>query len=204
MTYYEFSFNYTDEYYELKSLYTNMSNSNPSIKFKSSSGDITKGIKWIWASNRFTLNYFRRFFQSINLEEKLRNLFNSDFIIRGASFIILEQAKVEHSEFHYDTFSRYDTDDTNILTIIFPLFKIDKKMGNLEFKNGLKTDIYEYYPDKIVIWDSNKFLHRTQPYQCDIPMKRVLVSVNLSTDEKWAVNTINNTLKYQGSELWVC
>ena len=77
-------------------------------------------------------------------------------------------------------------------------------MGNLEFKNGLKTDIYKYYPDKIVIWDSNKFLHRTQPYQCDIPMKRVLVSVNLSTDEKWAVNTINNTLKYQGSELWVC
>ena len=86
MTYYEFSFNYTDEYYELKSLYTNMSNSNPSIKFKSSSGDITKGIKWIWASNRFTLNYFRRFFQSINLEEKLRNLFQFRFHYKRSKF----------------------------------------------------------------------------------------------------------------------
>jgi hypothetical protein len=204
MTYHEFCFSFTNEYYELKSLYSNMSKINTGIKFKSSSGDITKGIKWIWASNKCTLNYFKRFFQSINLKEKLRSIFNSEFILRGASFIILEQSKVKDSEFHYDTFSRYDTEDTNILTIIFPLFKIDEKMGNLEFKNGLETDIYEYYPNKLVIWDSNKFLHRTQPYECDKPKKRVLVSVNLSTNEDWAVKTINNTLKHQGSELWVC
>lgn len=207
MTYYEFYFNHTKEYDELKSIFSNINeythDHSKNIKFNLSSGDITSGIKWIWASNRFTLNYFQRFFDSINLEKKLKTFCDADFIIRGASFIVLEQSKVENSEFHYDAFSHYDTSDTNILTIIFPLYKIDETLGNLEYKGEEDINVYKYHPNKIIVWDSSKFLHRTQPYQTDIIYKRVLVSVNLSTDQEWAINTINLSLKHQGNILWI-
>ena len=55
----------------------------------------------------------------------------------------------------------------------------------------------------LIMWDSCKFLHRTQPYTLTKPKQRVLVSVNLSTDVAWAVKTINTCLKYQGNQLWI-
>ena len=75
-------------------------------------------------------------------------------------------------------------------------------INNLEYKiNDSETKIYDYDVNKIIMWDSCKFVHRTQPYKLNYPKKRVLVSVNLSTNEKWAVNTVNKCLKYQGNNL---
>jgi len=209
MSYSEFSFEYTDEYYMLKKLYENInpllkSNTNheivisPNIEFNVFHGDITKGIKWIWASTKPALNYFTKFFESINLEEKL-DMFSSKFIIRGASFITLNTSEVIESDFHLDAVSQYDNSDTNILTIIFPLYPIDINMGNLEYEDAGGIKVYKYKPNNIIVWDSCKFSHRTQPYVLDEEKKRVLVSINLSTEEVWAVNTINKCLRAQGA-----
>ena len=134
MSYSEYQFRHTKEYCELKNLYEyidkdiNISsnseiNLNP-IKFDSFQGDVTKGIKWIWAGNQQTLDYFTNFFESIGLDEKLTNRSSKKFVIRGASFITLNQSHVTDSSFHLDAMSQYDTDATNILTIIFPLYEI--------------------------------------------------------------------------------
>ena len=42
-------------------------------------------------------------------------------------------------------------------------------------------------------------MHRTQPYRLEKKKRRVLVSINLVSDEEWAIRSISNTLKYQGN-----
>jgi len=172
------------------------------IKFDTFQGDITKGIKWCWAGNSIALEYFTNFFESIDLDNKLLALYSNKFYIRGASFITLNQREVLDSNFHLDAMSPYDddNDDTNILTIIFPLYEIDKLMGHLEYKSKEDTKIYTYKKNRLVIWDSCKFLHRTQPYSIPESRNRVLVSINLSTQEDWARYTISNCLKGQGAK----
>ena len=208
MIFSEYEFYHTDEYKKLKLLYTNNDNDNNDLhaKFSILEGDITKGIKWIWADNKYTLSYFSNFLESINIYEKIKHFTMSteEFKIRGASFIVLNQSEVINSDFHYDTISQYDNHYTNIITLIFPLYTLEKDMGGLEYKiNDSETKIYDYDVNKIIMWDSCKFVHRTQPYKLNYPKKRVLVSVNLSTNEKWAVNTVNKCLKYQGNNLKV-
>ena len=213
MSYSEYQFRYTKEYYELKNLYESidkainiLSNSeinlNP-IKFDSFQGDVTKGIKWIWAGNQQTLDYFTNFFESINLGEKLTNRSSNKFIIRGASFITLNQSQVIDSSFHLDAMSQYDTKSANILTILFPLYEIEEGMGHLEYKNNGDIEVYTYKTDNIIVWDSCKFLHRTQPYSIPKSKTRVLVSINLTTDELWAINTLKNCLNSQGAKFLV-
>ena len=133
MSFSEFDFNFTKEYYLLKKLYENINQKNNS-NFNDHDGDITEGIKWIWANNISTLNFFKNFFDSINLDEKLKK-YSSKFIIRGASFITINKKEVSDSVFHLDVMSPYDDSTTNILTIIFPLYLIDNLMGNLEYRD---------------------------------------------------------------------
>ena len=143
MIFSEYEFYHTDEYKKLKLLYTNNDNDNNDLhaKFSMLEGDITKGIKWIWADNKYTLSYFSNFLESINIYEKIKHFTMSteEFIIRGASFIVLNQSEVVNSDFHYDAISQYDNHYTNIITLIFPLYPLEKDMGGLEYKiNGAK------------------------------------------------------------------
>jgi hypothetical protein len=202
MSYFEYDFDHTKEYYDLKNVYTNYSKID-NIKFNLFQGDITTGINWIWAENENTLNYFTRFLDSININDILTNISNEKFIVRGASFITIDHNIVNNSDFHYDVISQCDGDDTHILTILFPLYELEKDMGHLEYKKNEETKVYTYDINKLIIWDSCKFLHRTQPYVIREPKHRVLVSINLSTDKKWAVDAVNNCLRYQGNLLWI-
>ena len=112
-------------------------------------------------------------------------------------------AYVIDTQFHYDIMSQYDTDETNIITILFPLYSLDKAMGGLEYNVSNTSTVYKYKLNHIIMWDSCKFLHRTQPYVIKEPKHRVLVSINLSTDKKWAVDAVNNCFRYQGNLLWI-
>ena len=202
MTYFEFGFKHTNEYTNLKQIYENKNNFS-NIKFNLFQGDITTGINWIWAENENTLNYFTRFLDSINIDKKLKEISNETFKLRGASFITIDHNIVNSSDFHYDVSFQYDRNDTDILTILFPLYELEEDMGHLEYKKNDETKIYTYDINKLIIWDSCKFLHRTQPYVITEPKHRILVSINLSTDKKWAVDAVNNCLRYQGNLLWI-
>ena len=209
----EYAITHNSQYDELKKMYESIESyinsiSNTKIKksgleFNVFQGDITKGIKWTWASNTKTLKYFSDFFESIHLDDKLLSFSKFKFTIRGASFITLNESKIENSDFHFDSVSHHDNNDTNIVTVIFPLYKIAKDVGHLEYKHFGKNKRYNYNPHKLIVWDSCKFLHRTEPYNVNTEVNRVLVSVNLSTDYNWAKYTINKSLEYQGNTLWI-
>lgn len=168
-------------------------------KFNNYTGDITKNIRWTWAINNDSLSLFQNYLQPINKE--INDFFGNDFKVFGASFITLYEDEVNNTQFHLDTNSQYDDiNNTNILTIIFPLY-IDNDMGGLEYLNyhTKEIEIYKYKKDKLFIWDSCKLEHRTQPYKLKKKKKRVLVSLNLTSKEEWALISIEKSLTCQGN-----
>ena len=217
MTYYEHPFKSNSQHKTIQSIYESIDSliaidtvstidtifNDDLLTFNVQQGDITNGIKWTWATSLSTLHYFDAFFTSIDLETTLRKISPYKFTIRGSSFITLNKSCVENSDFHYDAVSHHDTPDTNILTVIFPLYDIDKDVGHLNYMENNIQKVYTYTKNKIIVWDSCKFLHKTQPYNVDKNVKRVLVSINLSTDYDWAKYTINRSLQSQGNKLWI-
>jgi len=209
MIHIEIPFNFSDKYFQLKSIYDNISSqviTNQGIihvdnyLFNNYLGDITKGIKWTWAINKKSFSLFEEAIEEIR--PIINDYFHNDFILRGCSFITLFEKEVSNSDFHFDITSHYDKKETtNTLTLIFPLY-IEEDMGNLEYKDILKeTKVYKYKQDNIFVWDACKLEHRTQPYSLTEKKKRVLVSMNFSTKEEWSVVSVNNSLKCQGNKI---
>ena len=210
MNYFEFKLNNNNNDKQLKLLkqvYDNISddidNKNGQIttdnySFNNFTGDITKNIKWTWASNKESLLLFSNIIN--NNISLINKFFNNNFKIIGSSFITLYDKEVSESSFHLDINSIYDSKSTsNILTLIFPLY-INDNMGGLEFYDLNDTiNLYKYEFNKAIIWDACKFQHRTQPYSLQKNKKRVLASINLSTLEPWALQTTCDTLKHQGN-----
>jgi hypothetical protein len=171
------------------------------INFNNFKGDITKDIVWTWIINKEGLKLFTKFLQDIDLVNNLNQIYNNDFHILGISFITVNKKEVldVESEYHYDILSQYDTvSKTNILTVLIPL-KIEDGMGGLEYylNNILykcKYNIGEYYS-----FDSSKVKHRTQPFKLDHPKIRVLISINLSSNQKWAIEAAKKCTYYQGN-----
>ena len=209
MLYSEFQFEHTKEYYKIKELYeifkekintsSNIQIRHHDIVLDVFNGDVADDIKWSWAGNQKTLDYFLVFFDSIKLNEKLKSIYSNKFTIRGASFITINKKFVIDSKFHLDAGSQYDTNDSNILTILFPLY-LDKQLGNLEYKSGREIKVYKYKTNNIIVWDSCKFIHRTQPYNSPNKTTRVLVSVNLTSNILWSKKTLENCLLNQGAK----
>lgn len=172
------------------------------LKFNNCSGDITKGIIWTWAINDESYYIFTRFFDKINLINNLNSLFNNYFEILGISFITLNKNEIKNNQsfFHHDILSPYDTDKTNILTVLIPL-QISSGMGGLEYMIDEDVIKYNYKIGEYIVFDSSKVKHRTMPFKISSAEKRVLLSVNLSSKAKWAITaTINNT-SHQGNIL---
>ena len=167
------------------------------LKFNNHIGDITKGIKWTWAINENSIDLFEKCVDS--LKPMINKSFKNKFNIFGASFITLNKKEVKDSEFHLDVNSFDDMkEETNILTLIFPLY-IEDDMGGLEYMDNREKKIYKYNFDDVIVWDACKLMHRTQPYRLEKKKRRVLVSINLVSDEEWAIRSISNTLIYQGN-----
>lgn len=111
-----------------------------SLKFNNHIGDITKVIKWTWAINENSMDLFEKCVDS--LKPMINKSFKNKFNIFGASFITLNKKEVKDSEFHLDINSFDDEEEeTNILTLIFPLY-IEDDIGGLEYMdNSEKKDI---------------------------------------------------------------
>lgn len=192
------------DYTELKSvfdkIYPKIMSSEGEIieqkyKFNNHLGDITKDIRWTWAINQEAKDLFN----IKHIMKQINDFFHNDFIIQGCSFITLYNKEILNSSFHMDVTSHYDSEEsTHTLTMIFPLY-IENDMGSLEYKENQDIKIYKYCPKKALIWDACKFEHRTQPYTLKENKKRVLVSLNLSSEEEWARKTVINSLRCQGN-----
>ena len=208
MNYFELKLNNGNNSHKLlKEIYDNISDdiikkdgiiSYDSYIFNNFVGDITKNIKWTWAINKQSLSLFKNIINNYILD--INNYFKNNFKIIGGSFITLYDDNISESDFHLDINSNYDIKtSSNVLTIIFPLY-INDNMGNLQYYDSHNLiNTYKYNIDKAIIWDACKFNHRTEPYQLSKKEKRVLVSMNLASNEQWAIQTTNNTLKYQGN-----
>ena len=206
MTHIEIAFEFSEAYVKLKKLYDEISEDIVTTKgaietkkylLNNHAGDITKNINWTWAINKNSFNIFKKFISP--LKNKINTFFGNKFYLIGCSFITLYEKEVKLSDFHYDISSQYDIPDiTNTLTLIFPLY-IEDGMGNLEYKEEGETKVYQYQKNKIFAWDACKLEHRTQPYSLTEKKKRVLVSMNLSTNEEWAEKSVRLSLKYQGN-----
>ena len=173
------------------------------INFNNYNGDITKNINWTWIINKLGLKLFSEFMLEIDLLNNLNENYNNDFHIIGISFITIntQEIKEKDSEFHHDILSQYDIPSkTNILTVLIPL-KIDEGMGGLEYY--LDSNIYncKYKIGECYTFDSSKLKHRTEPFKLDIKKKRVLISINLSSSQDWAIKDAKRSTYYQGNYL---
>ena len=205
MTHTEIAFEFSEAYVKLKNFYDEISEDIVSTKgpiktkkylLNNHVGDITKNINWTWAVNKNSFNIFKKFISP--LKSKINTFFGNKFSLIGCSFITLYEKEVKLADFHYDISSQYDRPGiTNTLTLIFPLY-IEEGMGNLEYKEEGKIEVYQYQKNKIFVWDACKLEHRTQPYSLTEKKKRVLVSMNLATNEEWAEKSVRYSLRYQG------
>ena len=167
------------------------------FNFNNYIGDVTKGIRWTWAVNPSSLELFTDCITGT--EHTINDFFRNEFKVFGASFITLYEKEIVDSEFHLDINSHYDKPTiTNTLTLLFPLY-IEDDMGGLEYKESGEIKLYKYNKNKMFIWDACKLYHRTQPYKLQNKKKRVLVSLNLVSNEQWAIESVNSSLNYQGN-----
>lgn len=205
MTHFEISLIFNDNYYQLKKIYQKIEKNILSkegkidledYQFNNYIGDITKNINWTWAINKKSIQLFQNILDQFLGE--INNFFKNEFNLIGASFITLYESEVLDTDFHYDINSQYDNEKCNTITLIFPLL-IEEDMGNLEYIENQETKIYKYQKNKVLVWDACKFEHRTQPYKLTEKKKRVLVSMNLSSNEDWAIKSVSNSLKWQGN-----
>ena len=205
MTHFETQLIFNDYYFQLKNIYQKIEKkilskegkiNSEDYQFNNYIGDITKNINWTWAINKKSIQLFKNILDQF--QEEINNFFENEFNLVGASFITLYESEVSNTDFHYDINSYYDDEKCNTITLIFPLF-IEEDMGNLEYIENQETKIYEYQKNKVLVWDACKFEHRTQPYKLTEKKKRVLVSMNLSSNEEWAIKSVTNSLKCQGN-----
>lgn len=177
---------------------------NGGIIFNTQRGDITDDIKWSWALNKISLGYFDQFLKSINFYNNIESIIGDKFSIRGASFIVLDKLTVSDTQFHLDVIDTSKLFDlnTSLLTLIFPLFRLSEGLGHLEYKElSGEIKLYKYKTDEILVWDACKFEHRTQPFTVEKKYKRVLVSINLSTEDIMAKAALDNATISQGNLL---
>ena len=68
----------------------------------------------------------------------------------------MNKKEVKDSEFHLDVNSFDDEkEETNILTLIFPLY-IEDDMGGLEYMDNREKKLYKYNFDDVFVWDACK------------------------------------------------
>jgi hypothetical protein len=171
------------------------------IEFNNYIGDITKNIYWTWVTNQNAKKIFNNFFEDIELVYNLNILYNNNFSILGVSYITLDTDEIldKDSVFHHDILSYYDDiNETNILTVLLPII-FEENMGGLEYITDDTKQTYRYQLGEVIVFDSSKVKHRTLPFKIESKKKRVLLSVNLSSDKQWAISATKTITQSQGN-----
>lgn len=132
----------------------------------------------LWLSNNDAETYalFRRFFDSLGIEEEVRKLVDyREKIIMYCGFLVIGD-RAPASQWHCDY-----TPDANAFTLITPLFELEPGHGHLLYKLGNETQRYQYTLGEAIFF-GEKTAHTTEPYEPS-EKKRILLSMTFGTDK---------------------
>lgn len=141
-------------------------------------------LLWVSCADRRTYDVFRRFADSLEIQEDLKELVdvNNEPVMYCGFYVIGKGLDKEN--WHVDYFAK-----ANAYTLITPLLELDSAHGNLLYRDAQTGTVYKYqYSSGEAIIFGEGFTHSTQPYPRSARM-RVLLSFTVGTDkpEYWPV-----------------
>ena len=137
----------------------------------------------LWFSNNDADTYaiFRRFFNSLALENEIRKLVDCrEKVILYCGFLVIGD-RAPSPQWHCDY-----APGANAFTLITPLFELDPGHGHLLYRPGegaseVPAQRYQYTPGEAIFF-GEKTAHTTEPY-APSTKKRILVSLTFGTDK---------------------
>lgn len=133
-------------------------------------------LLWFSNNNAQTYGLFRRFFDALNLENKVRGLIDCrEKAVMYSGFLVIGD-RAPAAQWHNDY-----APDANAFTLITPLFELEPGHGHLLYQLGEQTQRYQYSLNEAIFF-GEKTAHSTEPYESSTK-KRVLVSLTFGTDK---------------------
>ena len=133
-------------------------------------------LLWLSNNNAETYALFRRLFDALCLENRFKSLVDHEqnIVMYCGFFVVGDRAPA--SQWHNDY-----AESANAFTLITPLFEPEPGHGNLLYKIGDQTRVYEYSLGEAIVF-GEKTAHSTEPYEPSAK-KRILVSMTFGTDK---------------------
>jgi len=152
-------------------------------------------LLWFSCNNQKTYDIYKRFFDALDIEQKVKELVDHDEkIIMYCGFLVIGD-QAEDFMWHVDYFP-----DANAYTLITPLFELDDDHNHLLYKNDDKTiSSYNYSMNEAIIFGDH-FLHSTEPYG-KAKRKRILLSITFGTDKIQHWDVLKRTIGSQSDFL---
>jgi hypothetical protein len=152
-------------------------------------------LLWLSSNTPQTYDIYRRFFDSLDIEDDIRQLVDYDEkIVVYCGSLVIGDRSLEHS-FHVD----YQP-GANAYSLLTPLFELDPGHGDLLYKVG--NERVETYPyavgEACVLGDT--FYHCTEPYDSTGHL-RVLITITLGTDKMEHWDVLKQTVATQSNFL---
>ena len=151
-------------------------------------------LLWFSNNNHDTYQIFKKFFDSLEIDETIKKLvnFNSRIILYSGFLVIGNRALV--LSWHEDYQPK-----SNAYTLITPLYDLADDHGNLLYKDATnEVDTYKYRLGEAIFFGEG-FAHTTEKYGQSNQL-RILVSLTFGTDklEYWPAlkNTIGSQSNY--------
>jgi hypothetical protein len=140
-------------------------------------------LLWLSADAPETYQIYERFLRGLDFDSDAKRLVDFDQrLIMYAGFLVVSD-RAPRSSWHADYFA-----GANGLTLITPLFELDRGHGNLLYRlRGDEVATYRYQLGEALIF-GEEFYHCTEPYNSTDRL-RVLVSISFGTDkiDHWKV-----------------
>ncbi len=154
-------------------------------------------LLWVSSGNRPAYDIFKRFADSLEIENDLKELVdcNQNLVMYSGFFVVGNRLPVENWHLDYD-------DGANAYTLITPLFELDRSHGHLLYKDTAgNVQTYRYKRHKAIVF-GDRFPHGTECYSKS-PIIRALVSFTIGTDKPEYWNVLRHTIGNQGNFMYL-
>ena len=150
-------------------------------------------LLWLSCNNQATHDIYRRFFNTLDIEQDVKELVDHDErIVVYCGFLVIGD-RAPNYLWHLDYFP-----GSNAYTLITPLFDLDDDHNHLLYKtNDNATSSYEYSIGEAIILGDH-FPHTTEPY-AKSKHKRILLSITFGTDKMQHWNVLGLTIGSQSN-----
>ncbi|HXV27410.1 MAG TPA: hypothetical protein VD913_00445, partial [bacterium] len=150
----------------------------------------------LWISNHSPETYamFERFFDSLNINEAVKELVDYDKEIRMYCGFFVVGNRLDEEAWHVDY-----SNGANAYTLLTPLFELDKNHGHLLYKNDEEYESHRYiYKVGEALLVGDHLLHTTAIYPKTSEI-RVLVSLTFGTDKLQYWDILKETIGSQSN-----